>query len=281
VYIRDSAAVARTPRQPCDLLIPGPESSRAVCENTRVQEQTPSRFPQTRPSVVAAIGNADPEVRRCAFEALVTSYWKPVYKYLRLRWHIEPEQAEDLTQGFFTHAFEKGTLRGYDPARARFRTWLRTCLDGFVSNERRAAQRLKRGGQVRHLSLEFEDAEGELRHVELVSDADTEALFHREWVRGMVTLALHDLRVESQVAGRGLEFSIFERYDVERADGAEAVPSYSALGKEFEVSTTKVTNALHAMRRRFRRAVLERLRAISANESEFELEARDLFGDRR
>src|ERR1044071_3864329 len=101
-------------------------------------------FPATRSSVMASIRSADLEVRRQAFGVLVSAYWKPGYKHLRLRWNTSPEDAQDLTQDFFTQALDKGFFAGYDPARARFRTYLRVCLDGFVANERRAARRQKR-----------------------------------------------------------------------------------------------------------------------------------------
>jgi RNA polymerase sigma factor (sigma-70 family) len=242
-----------------------------------VTERAGSGFPATRESVVVAIGDPDPEVRRCGFEALVAAYWKPVYKYLRLRWRIDPEGAEDLTQGFFVHAFEKGSLDRFDPARARFRTWIRTCLDGFVSNERKAARRLKRGGSAPHLPLEFEDAEGELRRLEPRAAEDLELLFYREWVRELVGASLRDLKSESEASGRALDYTLFERYDVE-PDAADERPTYAELGRLLGVSETKVTNTLHAMRRRFRKALLDRLRALTASDHEFEAEARDLFG---
>lgn len=47
----------------------------------------------------------------------------------------------------------------YDPARARFRTYLRLCLDGFASNARKAERRLKRGGDVTLVPLDFQAAE--------------------------------------------------------------------------------------------------------------------------
>ena len=46
-----------------------------------------SAFPVTRHSIVAAIRSRQPDVRRAAFDALVTAYWKPVFKYVRLKWH--------------------------------------------------------------------------------------------------------------------------------------------------------------------------------------------------
>src|SRR5215212_6534986 len=122
-----------------------------------------SAFPATRHSMVAAIRSDRAEVRRSAFEALVTAYWKPVFKYVRLKWHASTEDAADLTQGFFLRAFEKDFFASFDPAKAKFRTYLRTCLDGFVANCRKADARLKRGGGVVLVPIDIDEAERELR----------------------------------------------------------------------------------------------------------------------
>ena len=121
-----------------------------------------AQFPATRHSVLAAIRSDDGDVRRLAFDALVTAYWKPVFKYVHLKWSAAPDDAADLTQAFFLRAYEKEFFEGFDPARARFRTYLRTCLDGFVANARKAESRLKRGGGVTLVSIDFDEAEREL-----------------------------------------------------------------------------------------------------------------------
>ena len=92
------------------------------------------RFPTTHGSAIVGVGSADSGERQRSFDTLVAAYWKPVYKYIRIRWHKSNEDAKDLTQGFFVQVMEKDYLRPYDPARARFRTFLRTCLEGFLSN---------------------------------------------------------------------------------------------------------------------------------------------------
>src|SRR3954467_15080109 len=121
-------------------------------------------FPVTRHSIVAAIRSERTEVRRSAFDALVSAYWKPVFKYVRLKWHASPDEAADLTQAFFLRAFEKDFFAGFDPARARFRTFLRTCLDRFVANARKADARLKRGGGATLVPIDVDEGERELRH---------------------------------------------------------------------------------------------------------------------
>ena len=72
-------------------------------------------FPPTRLSVVERLTSADPAERQIAWDALVIAYWRPVYKYLRARWRLSPDAAEDLTQDFFARAFEKGFLEELRP----------------------------------------------------------------------------------------------------------------------------------------------------------------------
>jgi len=92
------------------------------------------KFPVTNHSAIVAARSDDQLVRRCAFDTILASYWKPAYKYIRLKWQADNEDAKDLTQGFFTTAFEKNYFSHYDPRKASFQTFLRTCLDGFVAN---------------------------------------------------------------------------------------------------------------------------------------------------
>src|ERR1700741_4770170 len=146
-------------------------------------------FPVTSQSAVVGARSDDQIIRQRAFDTILTSYWKPVYKYVRLKWQASNEDAKDLTQGFFANAFEKQHFAGYDATKASFQTFLRTCLDGFVANERKAGSRLKRGGGMDHYSLDFAAAENELASHLVTSTLNPEDDFHREWVRWMFTLA--------------------------------------------------------------------------------------------
>jgi RNA polymerase sigma-70 factor (ECF subfamily) len=235
----------------------------------------PSPFPLTRHSLVRQAGAADPEQRRQAFGALAEAYWAAVYKYVRRRWSAERAEAEDLTQGFFAEAFEKRFFDRFDPARGRFRTFVRACADGFVSHEREAARRLKRGGGAPLLSFDVEGAERDLATQGAAAVVDYEAWFHREWVRSVFARALAALERRCREKGREGAFAVFRRYDVE---GPEDRPTYDALARELGLPATQVTNHLAAMRRDFRREVLEALRALTATEEEFEREVRDLLG---
>jgi RNA polymerase sigma factor (sigma-70 family) len=237
----------------------------------------PAVFPATRCSLVRAAGSPDPAVRRQAFADLIAVYWKPVYKYLRVRWALANEDAKDLTQAFFARALEKEFFDRYDPARARFRTFLRTCVDGFAANARRDGARQKRGGDVRTLSLDFAQADGELARHPLPDKADLDDFFRQEWVRGLFSLAVEDLHRHCAEAGRDVQFALFQRYDLDGPAAAEA-PTYAQLAEEFGIPTTQVTNHLAQARRLFRQAVLDRLRATTGSDEEFLEESRRLFG---
>jgi RNA polymerase sigma factor (sigma-70 family) len=233
-----------------------------------------SGFPATRHSIVSAMRSARPDDRRAAFDALVLAYWKPVFKYVRLKWRASTEDAADLTQGFFLRAFEKEFFSGFDPAKARFRTYLRICLDRFVANSRKSDARLKRGGAVTLIPIDFADAERELRDQagSLVEDFD--AYFHREWLRSLFSCAAGRLRRLCASRGNDVRFAIFEQYDL--ASDERLRPTYAELARRLGLSPGEITNELSAARRDFRRLVLDVLREQCATAEEFEAEARAL-----
>jgi RNA polymerase sigma factor (sigma-70 family) len=232
-------------------------------------------FPLTRQSVVAALRAPDGAERERAFAALVEAYWRPVYKYLRLRWRLDASDAEDATQSFFARAHEREYFARFDPARARFRTFLRTCVDGFAANERQAASRLKRGGGAEHVSLDYATAEAEL--AALSPQDDYERFFAREWVRAIFSAAVRELREQCTRDRHLVRYEIFARYDLAEGDAARSI-SYAALAAELGLTTSQVTNYLSSMRRQFRAILLERVRALTATDAEFRDEVRELFG---
>ena len=233
------------------------------------------RFPITRLSAIVAAGSKDQAERSRAFEILVAAYWMPVYKYIRIKWGKPSEDAKDLTQGFFVEAMEKNFFQRYDPARAKFRTFLRTCLEGFVLNEEKAARRIKRGGGAVILSLDFDNAENQLAIAEPPAPNEIDEYFEAEWVRSVFSLAVEALRLELQGQGRDIYFRLFERYVLEDPD---TTLSYKDVAREFNLSVSNVTNYLAAARREFRRLVLEKLRELTATDDEFRREARALLG---
>ena len=214
------------------------------------------KFPSTNHSAIVNALSDDRAIRERAFDTILKSYWKPVYKYVRLKWQASNEDAKDLTQGFFANAFEKNHFASYDAAKASFQTFLRTCLDRFVANEHTARQRLKRGGDMDHYQLDFAAAEDELAAHASASTLNPEEYFHREWVRSMFTMAVEAFRERCVESGRMVQFQLFERYDL----NDDSAVSYASLAEEFGLDVTTVNNYLAAARRDFRRLVLEKFR---------------------
>jgi DNA-directed RNA polymerase specialized sigma24 family protein len=189
---------------------------------------------------------------------------------VRLKWNASPDDSSDLVQSFFTALLERETLTKYDPAAGRFHAWLRTCLDHFVSNEFVAASREKRGGGIVFQTLDYLSVEAEMDDSD---KADAETLFYREWVRSFFGLAITRLEQECASSGKQRQFAIWKRYDM-----AGEAESYAALAGEFGLPVTTVTNELAALRRRFRKVLLETLREVTADEREYRNEARSLLG---
>jgi len=237
------------------------------------------RFPPTRRSVIEAIGGIDAEERERALESLCAAYWKPIYKYIRLRWNRPADEAQDLTQGFFLEVLERELLAKFDATKSRLRTYLRVCVDSFVSNEDKAGRRQKRGGNIAHVALDFAAAEEELGGVvmdpaAIPSPESLEDFFEKEWLRSLFSLAVEELHQFCITGKRERAFRLFEAYDL---DGNDKI-SYEQLAKENSIPVSDVTNALAWARREFRRIALERLRELCGSEEGFQREARSAFG---
>jgi RNA polymerase sigma factor (sigma-70 family) len=223
------------------------------------------RFPETHRSAVFELRCDDESTRSRAWDTVAAAYWKPLYKYARLKWNISNEDAKDLVQGFFRHAVELDFLGGYDEEKAGFRTFLRACFDRYAANERKASLRLKRGGGVEMIPIdESTPAAGQI-----------EILFHQEWVKNVFSLAIDDLERECGEAGRRHQWEVFSLYDLA---GEENRPSYSDIAAALNLTTATVTNQLAAARRRLRHIVLSRLRELTANDREYRNEARAVLG---
>ena len=122
------------------------------------ESDRPAGFPTTHWSRVAhAVDPAAPEAR-AALAELCGAYWYPIYAYIRRKGN-PPDLALDLTQSYFTRLIEKGTISAADPARGRFRGFLRADCSFFLSHSRDHDRALKRGGSARVLSIDTGDAE--------------------------------------------------------------------------------------------------------------------------
>ena len=219
------------------------------------------QFPSTDLSLLAA---ASGDLSNRPLGQIVALYWKPVYRFIRLKFRKGNEDAKDLTQGFFSMALQRDFFRGFDPRRATFRAYVRMAVDRFAANQLAAQKRQKRGGDV-----EFEQLDENAASTESLEQA-----FEREWQRQLFTLAVDDLRAHCLAANKKLQLEIFEAYDLA---GSER-PSYAELAARHGIAETSVTNHLAWARRMLRAFVTERLRGVTSGEAELRKELRRVWG---
>ena len=216
------------------------------------------RFPSTQVSLIAAAAGEP-----LAMERVVALYWKPVYKFIRFKFHKDNEAAKDLTQGFFASALERDFFQRFDPSKAGFRTYLRLAVERFAANQHEAENRQKRGGGVEFAELDAQSA----------STESPEEIYLQEWRRQLFALAIEDLRADCAAPASTPSGTVFEAYDL--AEGER--PSYAELARRHGVAETSVTNYLAWARRRLRGFVTERLRGVTSGERELREEMRRLW----
>jgi RNA polymerase sigma factor (sigma-70 family) len=218
-----------------------------------------ARFPETRLTALERVRFADAGVRRQAHETIVVTYWKPVYKYIRAKWHEGNEGAKDLTQSFFAKAVAAETFATFNPSESSFRTFVRMCVDRYVWKQRRFDSRQKRSGRTEPVT-----------ECSAADTCDPEELFHREWIREVFSASVAKLRTSS----RPEVWRAFEMYDL----AEELKPSYRQIAEALDVPVTQVTNYLACARRDLRRIVLSRIRSVTGSDAEYRSEVRAVLG---
>jgi len=228
-------------------------------------------FATTHWSVVLEAGGSDTDAARSALSVLCEGYWYPLYAFLRRR-GSGPEEAQDLTQGFFADLLERGDLSTADPERGRFRAFLLTSLKHFAANERARERTLKRGGECALLSLDFEAAEGRYR-LEPRDDRTPERLFEAQWARALLDRVVDQLRAAYVEEGKR---ELFDRLVPCLAGTLDAQP-YAELAESLEMSEGAVKAAAHRLRKRFRVRLRSEIAHTVAAAADIEAEIQALF----
>jgi RNA polymerase sigma factor (sigma-70 family) len=203
------------------------------------------RFATTRWSLVLSAGRADERGSSEALAVLCETYWPPVYAYIR-RSGYNSDEAQDLTQEFFTRVIEKHYFADADPVRGRFRSFLLASVRHFLSNERDARQALKRGGALTFVQLEVEGVDTWLA-IEGHDDVTPEKLFDRRWALTLLDRAVVRLAGECKANGKG---RLFDR--LKDSLSGERLDTYSAVAAELRMTEQAVKVTIYRLRRRLR-----------------------------
>lgn len=228
-----------------------------------------SSFPDTSYTIVQQLRSDDADVRSRALDAVYRVYRAPVVSALRAKWPQLDNDAEDLAQEFFLQVLTKEWLSRYDRDKARFRTFLRSCLMAFAHDAHDYATRKKRGGDVHVVQLK--EADG------VPDDTDIHHAFEREWVRSVFNTAVERFRAHCNADQRDLYFRVFQAIDLSSDENTQK-PTYAQVAAQLDIPVTQVSNFLHWSRKQFRAVVVDTLRDITASEEEFREEARALLG---
>ncbi len=218
-------------------------------------------FPATRWTVILSSRQGAPE-RRIAFEQLLAIYWKPLYFFVR-RKGLTIEAAKDAVQGFFAQLLERDFLDRLDPARGRFRSYLRTAIDHWLANEREAAAAQKRGGDARTVALDWDVAERDCASAPAAADA----AYDREWALGVMERTIARLRHEFEAGMRKGSVDIALRHFQ-----GNAAPSYAESAASCGMSAAQFKAFLHRTRARFRDLLREEVSHTVADTREADAE---------
>lgn len=204
-------------------------------------------------------------------EALCRGYWYPIYAHIRRRGH-GIEDARDLTQEFFASLIRHDSLATVRRERGRFRTFLLTALDYFLSDQWDRAQAQKRGSGI--VPIELDSLEGEQRlAMEPVSQETPDLAFDRRWLSVLVEKALASLAHEYEVAGKSQVFGALKPF----LEHPTAPGEYEQLGPSLGMTPNAVASSVRRLRVRLRELLLSEVSHTVGTPSEAEAELRSLF----
>jgi len=242
-------------------------SSRNMSNVGKSAEPGAERFQSTHWSLVLAASKGDSPQAHEALSRLCQTYWYAIYVFIRRR-GAEAEPAKDLTQEFFSRLLAKQYLRTADPERGRFRTFLMSCVDHFLSNERKKERTLKRGGNYTFVPLEEPPAE-ERYQAEPHEAMSPDKLLDRRWALTLLDLSLEQLKQEYVKAGKSAQFEVLQ----ECLSGAKEAPSsFAESGTRLGVSPASARQAAARMRCRFGDLLRRNVAKTVSNPNEVEPE---------
>lgn len=229
-----------------------------------------SQFPTTRWTLVVAAGDPSRKEARSALISLCENYWYPLYAYLRRRGY-SVDQAQDLTQEFFTRVLEGRYLDRADREKGRFRSFLLTSLKFFVADEEDRQRAHKRGGG-KIVPLEF--SSGEERYQREPAHNETpERIFERRWALSVLDRVVDRLRSEFVAQARPEHFERLKVFLLGQPN-----ETHAALAREMNTSEGALKVAIHRLRKRYRELLRQEIVDTVADPAEVESELRYLVG---
>jgi RNA polymerase sigma-70 factor (ECF subfamily) len=230
----------------------------------------PASFRTTHWSVVLEAQGESPAAHE-ALEKLCRIYWRPIYSFLR-RQGIGPEEAEDLTQGFFASLLEHKNLSAVRREKGRLRSYLLGAVKYFLADERRRAMAIKRGKGQRLIPLE-ELRTDERFDVEPADPVTAEMIYERRWASTVLERVLNLLRDEYQRADNTALFDSLKQL----LPGEPDAPSQKDVAAQLGMTENAVRQAFYRFRQRYQALLREEIAQTVATPGDIEDELRHLI----
>jgi DNA-directed RNA polymerase specialized sigma24 family protein len=227
-------------------------------------------FTTTHWSVVLEAQGPTPAAQ-AALEELCRTYWRPIYSFVR-REGIGPEEAKDITQGFFALILERKDFHSVRQEKGRLRSFLLASLKHFMANERRDAATIKHGGGRMLIPLDgiASDDSDEFHRSDALS---ADLLYDRRWAFTVLDRVFAHLREESQGSPGA---PLLERLNELLSDEPDR-PSQAEIAHEFGMTENAVKQAFHRLRQRYRQLLREEVAHTVATPADIEDELRHLI----
>ena len=227
-------------------------------------------FTTTRWSVLLTAQGQSPAADE-ALEKLCRTYWWPLYGFVRRRGY-SPEEAQDLTQGFFARLLERRDLDSVRREKGRLRSYLLTSLKHFIANSHRSATAIKRGQGRAPVPLEglLSRERAELEPADTLS---ADRIYERRWAVTLLEQVLARLGEEYRIAGNA---SLFEQFE-QVLGGQPDRPSQAQIAEKLGMTENAVTQAFHRFRRRYRQLLGEEIADTVAAPGDVQDELRHLI----
>jgi RNA polymerase sigma factor (sigma-70 family) len=203
-----------------------------------------------------------------ALAKLCRIYWWPLYGFVR-RQGYNPEEAQDLTQGFFALLLERRDLDAVREEKGRLRSYLLASVKNFLRKAHRRAMTVKRG-QGRPLVPLEELLERECADVEPAEMMSADRIYDRRWALTLLEQVLARLEDEYRLAGSA---ALFEQLKQMLTD-EPGRPSQAKIAQELNMTENAVKQALYRLRRRYRLLLREEITHTVAAPGDVEDELR-------
>ena len=224
-------------------------------------------FATTHWSIVLTAQGESPAAEK-ALERLCRVYWWPLFGFVR-RQGYSPQEAQDLTQGFFTSFLDRRDLDAVRREKGRLRSYLLTSLKNFLGSVHRRAMRTKRGGGQPLVSLE-ELLARERADLEPAHTLSAERIYERCWALTLLEQVLAQLEEDYRLAGKA---ALFQR--LEQMLGDDAAPySQAEIAHELGMTESAVKQAFYRLRQRYGLLVRQEIANTVATPADVEDELR-------